>query len=651
MAEMLEKEFGFLTELERYDAFVRLYRSPKPEDKDELERLYSSGDPLIPLILLQYLEELPEKAAVLAVLRLLETGNDVVSSAAMSAYRRNHYPGKPRLLKQLILSESPRACRFAVRTLSRAGFMEILPLLLREIPERKGPVQAEMVDALRFLPDRRSLPVLIPLSRAPEERTRLLALRALVELQARGRVLPLDFFLKLSQDESELIRRAALEALERFPSKRVAPLILDVALDEKRPEESRARALRALARFPDEAWAKPVVELVASSHSQMITLSAEVALHAFHEKEMRRGLLPLLKDPRPEIQRQAAHFLAELLPEAADIRGEIFKLWRESPHEAALELSDTLRALGGADTAALLREAIGGPELLSYAAATALAELRGRDAGPIIVEYLERPSISPLIHQQLLSRWNRREPEPAIRERLLAHAFKALADPTINVRYMALQILAWYPIETTIRPILDFLTREAQPDIAQAAIRRLSRDLGADPLPLVEAVRAHPKAKSLLGHAMRILTGQSWDPRRSVDLLAALRQAPLSLLDELPETYLAVATHLIEQGSAGLEEVWESIPDARRRKIFLALLASFMADTRRRFPALPLAWLSDRLERSDEAARRLFYELLLADGSNASLECLTVNLARESDPAIRAHTAARLKRRLLEETP
>ena len=45
----------------------------------------------------------------------LERGNEVVSRAAMAAYRRSHFPGKARLLKRLALSRNPRAFSFASR--------------------------------------------------------------------------------------------------------------------------------------------------------------------------------------------------------------------------------------------------------------------------------------------------------------------------------------------------------------------------------------------------------------------------------------------------------------------------------------------------------------------------------------------------------
>ena len=138
---LTERDFRFLGEMGRYDAFLRLYHSVDPREIELLSSMVASDDPLVPLILLQYLEEMPEKKAVVSILRLIESDNEVVSRAAMNAYRKNHFPGKARLLKPLILSTHPRACRFAVRTLSRAGFMDALALILRELPDREGEIR------------------------------------------------------------------------------------------------------------------------------------------------------------------------------------------------------------------------------------------------------------------------------------------------------------------------------------------------------------------------------------------------------------------------------------------------------------------------------------------------------------------------------
>ncbi|TBR22360.1 hypothetical protein EPO15_08240, partial [bacterium] len=84
MVDPLLQEFAFLTEMERYDAFLRLYHSEGAHEKRVLAALIGSKDPLVALIVLQYLEDLPEKRAMTAILHMIERGNEVVARAAMA---------------------------------------------------------------------------------------------------------------------------------------------------------------------------------------------------------------------------------------------------------------------------------------------------------------------------------------------------------------------------------------------------------------------------------------------------------------------------------------------------------------------------------------------------------------------------------------
>ena len=332
-----EQEFRFLGEMGRYDAFLRLYRSEAPEDAAVLSGMLASPDPLVPLILLQYLEDMADKKAVLAILRLVEDGNDFVSRAAMESYSRNHFPGKARLLKQLLVSRHPRACRFAVRTLSRAGFMEALPLIVRELPERDGEVQAEMIEALRFLPDKRSVAVVMPFTASRDEHTRFIALQVLSELQHRERVLPPAFFMRFVQDPSERVRRLCLEALHRMPTRQVSQMFLKQALRKEESEPDRERAIRALAAFPSQDWVAPLLGLLAGRESPGVRMAAEISLKALPADLRRDGLLAVLDRGGPGIRHRAALLLAELHGGEPPVRSRLLRLWSEADEATALD--------------------------------------------------------------------------------------------------------------------------------------------------------------------------------------------------------------------------------------------------------------------------------------------------------------------------
>lgn len=641
-------DFAFLSEVERYDAFLRLYHSAAQEDRRTLAAMLAGRDPLVPLILLQYLEELPEKRALEAILHLIERGNDVVARAAMAGYAHSHYPGKARQLKRLILSRIPRACRFAIRTLSRAGFMEVLPLILRELPDSEGALRIEMIEALRFLPDARSSPVLTPLAESSEEPIRFLAVQALAELQIRAKVLPASFFIRLTHDKSERVRRAALQALHLYPSLRVAQIILDQALDPREPEDARDRAVRALASFPSRRWVGPLNGLAAESEVPSLRLAVEVALRGFPPEELRAGLLPALDAPVAAARLQAALFLADLCGRDPDVRVRLIAQWRKADDRAAVDLVEVLRVLGGAEVAGELRAAVGRSKLLAFSAAGALARMRGH--GPLLLQIIKDETVSHTVRQAVLSHWAKRGPEVAIQAELEPLLLSFLSSEVINIRYLALQILAWLPLTGKLDALLSVLAAEADVEVVSTISKQILFGLGRDPIPLALALARHPDRDRLMGHAVRLFTAQSWDPTLAPTLLDLLRAPPLDLLESRPETYLSVCAHFYSHGAVTLQGIWDGLLDERRRALLLRLLGSFMLDTHRRFPALPHEFLAARAGAGGVEMRGLWHSMLAADGRLASISALAAGLARETDPETARRGAVLMQRFLTRST-
>lgn len=644
MVDPLLQDFPFMTEMERYDAFLRLYHSDAPHEKRVLTSLISSPDPLIALIVLQYLEDLPEKRALSGILHMIERGNEVVARAAMASYKRSHYPSKPRQLKRLVLSRSVRARRFSIRTLCRAGFMEVLPLVVRELPDATGELLFEMIDGLRYLPDRRSVQVLTPLVGSNDEPTRWLALQTLGLLQSRVGGLPASFFLKRSNDKSERVRRAALEALHSYPTRRVAEMILAQALDETEPDEVRDRSIRALAAFPSVRWVRPLTVFASETPSSSLRLAVEVTLRAFSDEERRKGLLPLLDDTLHGLRRQAALFLADLSGRDPAVRERLLALWDGADDRTAVDLVEVLRSLGGTEAADRLRAAMNKSRLLAYASAGALARMRGHGKQTLAV--LRDATVSPTVHQAILSQWARRGPDEQLRSEIEPLLISWLKSDVINIRYLSLQILAWFPLHGKLEALLDVLAAEFDPEVVATVSKQILNGLGADPAPLAIGLAAHPKRANLLGHGVRLLTAQNWDPQLSRSLLGILAAPPLSLLEKNPETYLAVCSHLYSLGTVTFQDLWDQIEEDGQRRLFLKLLAAFMRDTRRRFPALPLAFLRAQAAAGDPELRTLINALFAADQRVESVEALAAALSKEPDAEVRSR-GAEMMRRLL----
>ena len=643
---MKDQDFVFLSELERYDAFLTLFRSQEPQDIESLAALYRSQDPVVPLILLHYLAEIPEKEAIEPILLLLASDNQVVARAAARAYQLNHHPTKARQLNALVLSRNDFACRFAIRTLSRAGFMDCLPLILRDLPDRGGAVLKEMLDAVRYLPDRRSLPVLTPLCASPHEPTRYRAVLALTEIQRRYTALPAEFFLAKTRDDSERVRRAALDVLQTYPKRNVAELFLAQALDRAEPESTRERAVRSLSIFPSPLWVPPLCKLYTDEDSAQIRLAVEIALRSFPAAALRKGLLPLIEGDDASARRDAALLAAQFLPDDPLVREAVIALWRKSSDMEALDLAEALRELGGKEARGLLIEAVTRSPLLAAAAANALGRMRLGDDAQTILALLSYPKTSTSAKHAFLSHWARHGIDENLRRELLPWLISNLEDSVVNTRYLSLETLVWYPLSDKLPAILGLLTRETITDTVRSATTQIVKGLGRDPRPLLRALREHPGRAMLVGHSVRILTGQSWDPRSVPEVLDILRRPPLELFAASPETFLTVCIHFLRDSSLSFESLWEMLDTPERRLLFMRMLASFLAGAGRTIPPLPVAMLASHLAGGGPEERTLLYEVLSRDSHPDAIEQLAVLLLREKDPACAAAGRAALNRLL-----
>ena len=140
------------------------------------------------------------------------------------------------------------------------------------------------------------------------------------------------------------------------------------------------------------------------------------------------------------------------------------------------------------------------------------------------------------------------------------------------------------------------------------------------------------------------MTAQNWDPRLARPLLGILAAPPLSMRDSTPETYFLIGIHLYSLGTVTFQDLWDECDTDARRRLMLRLLATFMADTRRRMPPLPLESLCTFVKNGDPELRGLVYSLLAAEDRPESTETLAVLLYREKDADARARGAALLRR-------
>lgn len=629
----LARRFKDSDEIGRYDLFVRLYQSDRLEDRRALEGLFASDDQLLKMILVQYLEDVPQARAVRWLLSLLDDDNAILREAVFRTYARNPYPRKHRLLIARLRDPKIEVACFAVRSLSRQGVLEIAPVLLDILPGASEELRREVLSAFRYVYDPRALPLLLEAASSPDEQSRYRAVKTLSSLLDQGWSVPRDPFLAGLRDPSARVREASLRSLERFPARAIARMFLEKALGSG-PVSERRGAIQALGAFPRAEWVAPLVGLLAREEGEL-RLSVEIALRHFPRRVLKAGLLPLLSSPEPAARREGALLAASALGEDPEVRRRVLALWngaRELPEKLAL--IEVLRELGGEDVLPLLFEAMASHPLAAYAAAEALNRLATPGSGLRVLGLLKDPALPLNARQALLDGIVRRGPEPMIREPLLSFLLEGLRAPVMNIRYLAVQALAWYPLPDCLGDLLSLLGRETDSTVRATIRRVVLKGLGSDPALLVDALRASPPAGQGAGETALLIASRPWDPEAGRALLSGLAAEPLLWPEREPAAFRGAAIHLVARGAVPFSEVWAALPAGEGRERLLEEMIALRAWPDSGLPPLESGGLLSELSAGGPRARSLLYRLLGADGRPERIATLVGLLLKEEDPPL-----------------
>lgn len=628
-----------LDDLARYEKLLEIYRSP--EGAERIEKELRSDDPLLKLLILNFLQEVAERQAVRLLLTLLEDSNEIVREAAARSYARNRYPRKANHLRRYVMSRSPWAARFAIKTLAALRDQQALPLILSLLPRAERAARLEMIKALRYLPQPRVVPVLTALSGTKDEETRYHAIKTLAVLPFSGTKVRADIFLKAARDSSPRVRRLALSTLGSYSSKNIARFIQERAFSSA--SEDRFWAIEALSSFPAVEWIDPLVRIMALEPQARLRLAAELSLKRFPADLLRGGLRYLLDDPLPSIRRQSAQLMAELFGEERETRRKLLEMWSQvTDLQEKLEWLAVLRELGGDEVFHILYGVITQSTLLAYTSASIMNRMAipGHD---LRVLTLLREKLSKPVRQALLSGVVRRGPDQITHGEYFKVFVSGLSDPVSTFRYGCLQGLAWYPLGDILEPVLDLLSRETDDHVRRMADRLLAKGLGLDPAPLLECLRQVPFSDKLMVWLLSFLKDHSWSSTAACAALRLLDKEPLSLRQSRPGDYYALAVAWMEKGCLGFDEIWPIIEEDAERGRFLEFVRGAMAQSAGRFPPLPVDFLVRELRDRGPDFRGWLYALLGANQRPEGIPHLAGCMVREKDPALLRAGQAQLK--------
>jgi hypothetical protein len=218
-----------------------------------------------------------------------------------------------------------------------------------------------------------------------------------------------------------------------------------------------------------------------------------------------------------------------------------------------------------------------------------------------------------------------------------------------NIRYLALRLIARYPLDRTLTLILGLLAREEDHEVVSVAYEVILRGLDRDPRPLIDAAlkSEDPRTRP---HLMELLCRGTWAQEHAFNMLTSLLRQPLALPINDPQAFLRMCVTLMENGSLTLVHGWLFATTDAIRRALLERLRDALRDPNRSFPPLPLDFISFHLANGDAASRTLFYELVGMSLQSAGIPMVTAQLLKESDEAALAAGREAL-RRLISEAP
>jgi HEAT repeat protein len=430
------------------------------------------------------------RAAQDDLLRMMGDPEPLVREAAASGAAEARLRPLAPALSELLGDSNPEVRHSAARALGTLGDQSVVPALLRAF-EAAGPDLREAITLAIGRLDPASLIGLVDsLARSPDVRSKLTLARALGRLRPSGAIAVLP---RLLQDSDREVRAAAMHALGRCA--RVAgppPEALSNAVSDglNDPDESvRAGAIEACCRIRLHDQARTLLSLIQTDPSALVRERAALAIGLMRIQGGAEALIAVCRRAEPVNVRAAAALAAGVfhrdslvtlvveMPDETSVRDQLHArmksdawfrlLGREFPRARSLEL----RALATVKSADAQRSLADGMRSVLDAGErvrliSGLRAFQGEHSRGALLEIV-RGDPSPEVRTAALT---------AVREmldpdELLAFGGRALGDPSVMVRRVAVSLFAKVPPTRALPRLIQALRLEDDPAVFGTAAR------------------------------------------------------------------------------------------------------------------------------------------------------------------------------------
>jgi len=615
----------------RFAAWMTLYSSDEPELKKEFDRILKDKDPILKILLANFLGHIHEEKAVQLILSLIEDANQVVVEAAEKSFDRNRYETKLNLLLRLIHSPVERTQFFAIGKMSLGGIVDMVPGLLEKLPQSKRPLLLQILTALRYFPGKKIIPSITPYLKNSDDDIRLKTIIIFGTLYENNYLVARKQLLLALQDKAPQVRQTALWCLRRKPHRRDLKYLFLLSVNDPDPLV-RQESLLEMAFFPSPTVINHILHLITKEKDRIVLLKGEGVLLSFPEPELLHGLKKSLNSKNQAVKDKSVVLMAEFQHGSDTYFNFLIRdLHQTKTEKEKLPIIEALGVLGNKKAIPILEQFLTANALVSYVAMNALIRVWKNDPTRPVITYLQNNQLSVLAKQMILQNLLRSGIKGMSAKELADVLMPYLKHSNLNLRYLSAQIILKLDRDDAFESLLEVLKEEKDPTTFNLLKENLIRLFSEKPAFLLTLITKYYQHSETLKMILEMIKEVDWFGEKVILIITTLLAKPIDLMFSTErEHFVDFITNLIVHHKISFESLLQAIhPFPEKEKLLGDLALRFRQENF--VVAIPIPLLATWLPESHDKQGEAIIELM---GISQKREAINPLIALICDPAM-----------------
>lgn len=469
--DQLQEAFKDANDDEKFLIWSKIYKDsvktntaePHTLELSLIEKIIQSDQAILKISLCRFLAHVEEENVIRYIINLFFDKNEVVIENAIKAFDKNHYDGKVNFLLPALNAPNRLAQFFAIEKLTIHGIEESIPILIRLIPSASEALLQKILGGFRFLPDRRAIFDIVPLTEDPRDNIRFQAILAMSALYESGYRKAFKSILHHTEDPYTAIRQAVFWTLRRVPKKENRKYFLKAF--EKDPEPLvRQEAVLGLSLYPSKYSISKLIDIYLKEKDRLVQLKAEAVLLAVPLRILKPCFNKFLRKKDSHIRQKIIPLYAYFRQGSKQYAQYLAKQLSQTQKETEkLAIIEAIGIISHKNSTAVLEKNLYNSVLVAYAAMSSLIRINHSEKSFPLLKYLQDSKIPELCQQIALKHYLKIASPQHKPSGIINALIKLLNHPTLNMRYLASQALVKFDEPSAFAPFARSLLNEKDP--------------------------------------------------------------------------------------------------------------------------------------------------------------------------------------------